>query len=113
LTINVKITEVKFLVENFGETIKSLREEKGLQLRKVAAYLDIDQAVLSKFEHGTRSPKREQVVQLARFFKVDKNQLIVKWLASKVVYEIDGEGELALQAMMVAEQQIKYNKRKK
>jgi HTH-type transcriptional regulator, competence development regulator len=100
-------------MENFGETIRNLREEKGLQLRKVAAYLDIDQAVLSKFEHGTRTPKREQVIQLAKFFKVDQKQMLVKWLASKVVYEMDGEGELALQAMMVAEEQIKYNRKKK
>ena len=103
------------LVENFGETIKSLRDEKNLQLRKVAAYLDIDQSVLSKFEHGVRMPKREQVIQLAQYFKTDKKQLLLKWLAGKVIYELQDD-DLAIEAMQVAEAQIKYNtstKRKK
>jgi transcriptional regulator with XRE-family HTH domain len=94
-------------VESFGEAIKALREEKGLLLRKVAAYLDIDQATLSKFEHGTRIPKREQVIQMAQYFKTDKKKLLVKWLAQKVVYEVDDD-ELALEAMTAAEEQIKY-----
>jgi len=94
-------------VESFGETIKNLREEKDLPLRKVAAYLDIDQAVLSKFEHGTRMPRREQVIQMAQYFKTDKKELLVKWLAQKVVYQIEDD-ELALEAMTVAEAQIAY-----
>ncbi len=95
------------LVESFGETIKSLREEKQLPLRKVAAYLDIDQAVLSKFEHGTRMPNRELVIKMARYFKTDKNMLLIKWLAQKVVYEVEDD-ELALEAMIMAEENIKY-----
>jgi len=94
-------------VESFGETIKNLREEKDLPLRKVAAYLDIDQAVLSKFEHGTRMPRREQVIQMAQYFKTDKKKLLIKWLAQKVVYQIEDD-ELALEAMTVAEAQIAY-----
>lgn len=95
------------MVESFGETIKNLREEKDLPLRKVAAYLDIDQAVLSKFEHGTRMPRREQVIQMAQYFKTDKKKLLIKWLAQKVVYQIEDD-ELALEAMTVAEAQIAY-----
>ena len=94
-------------MESFGETIKNLREEKDLPLRKVAAYLDIDQAVLSKFEHGTRMPRREQVIQMAQYFKTDKKKLLIKWLAQKVVYQIEDD-ELALEAMTVAEAQIAY-----
>jgi transcriptional regulator with XRE-family HTH domain len=95
-------------LESFGEIIKNLREEKDLPLRKVAAYLDIDQAVLSKFEHGARMPKREQVIQMAQYFETDENKLLVKWLAQKVIYEIEDD-ELALEAMMIAEANIKYS----
>ena len=94
-------------MESFGETIKNLREEKEVPLRKVAAYLDIDQAVLSKFEHGTRMPRREQVIQMAQYFKTDKKKLLVKWLAQKVVYEVEDD-PLALEAMIIAEENIKY-----
>jgi len=38
----------------FGATIRKLREEKKLPLRIVSAYLDIDQAILSKIERGQR-----------------------------------------------------------
>ena len=95
------------LVKSFGEIIKSLREEKDLPLRKVAAYLDIDQAILSKFEHGTRMPNRELVIKMAQYFKTDKKKLLVKWLAQKVVYEIEDD-PLALEAMIIAEENIKY-----
>lgn len=94
-------------MESFGETIKKLREDKDLPLRKVAAYLDVDQAVLSKYEHGTRMPKREQVIQMAKYFKTDEKKLLVKWLAQKVVYEIEDD-ELALEAMKAAEENIRY-----
>jgi len=50
---------------SLGETIRKLREEKELPLRTVAAYLDIDQAILSKIERGLRKPNRELVIQLA------------------------------------------------
>jgi transcriptional regulator with XRE-family HTH domain len=96
-------------MESFGETIKNMREEKNLPLRKVAAYLDIDQATLSKFEHGTRMPKRDQVIQLATYFKADKKKLLVKWLAQKVVYEVEDD-DLALEAMVVAEENLRYIK---
>jgi len=106
LTNVVKIIQVKFL-ESFGETIKKLREEKDLPLRKVAAYLDIDQAILSKFEHGTRMPRREQVIQMAKYFNIAEKELLVIWLAGKVVYEIESD-EHALEAMKVAEAQLIY-----
>ncbi len=35
-------------MQKIGELIRTLRERDGHPLRKVAAFLDIDQAVLSK-----------------------------------------------------------------
>ena len=95
-------------MESFKDTIKNLREEKELPLRKVAAYLDIDQAILSKFEHGVRMPTRDQVIKMARYFKAEKKDLLIKWLAAKVIYEINDD-EFAVEAMKAAEEQIKYN----
>lgn len=88
--------------------IRKLREERELPLRTVAAFLDIDQAILSKIERGQRKPTREQVVKLAEYYKVNENDLIVAWLSDKLVYEIENE-QFALQALQVAEKKIRYN----
>ena len=99
-------------MDGLGETIRKLREEKGLPLRTVSAYLDIDQAILSKIERGQRNASREQVIKLADFFKVNENDLLVFWLSDKLVYEVADE-EIALKALKVAEEKIKYNKQKR
>ena len=41
-------------MDSLGDNIRKLREDKELPLRTVAAYLDIDQAILSKIERGQR-----------------------------------------------------------
>lgn len=109
MTNYVKV--IQFKMESLGYIIKKLREEKEQPLRTVAAYLDIDQAILSKIERGQRKPTREQVVKLATYFKVKENDLLIAWLSDKVVYEVEDE-EIALKALQVAEEKIKYQKRK-
>lgn len=99
-------------MESLGDTIRKLREDKELPLRIVSAYLDIDQAILSKIERGQRKATREQIVKLAKYFKVNENELLVAWLSDKLVYEVKDE-DLALQAMKVAEEKVKYAKTKK
>ena len=94
-------------MENLGDTIRKLREDKQLPLRTVAAFLDFDQAILSKIERGQRKPTREQVVKLAGYFKVKENDLLVAWLSDKLVYEVEDE-EMALKALQVAEEKVQY-----
>ena len=94
-------------MDSLGEIIKKLREEKSLPLRTVSAYLDIDQAILSKIERGHRYASREQVIKLAGFFKVEEKHLLVSWLSDKLVYEVADE-EVALKALRVAEEKIEY-----
>jgi transcriptional regulator with XRE-family HTH domain len=101
-----------FKMDNLGEAIRKLREEKGLPLRIVAAFLDIDQAILSKIERGQRNATREQVVRLAEYFKIKESDLLVSWLSDKLVYEVADE-QVALKALQVAEEKVKYNKSKK
>ncbi len=98
-------------MDSLGDIIKKLRDEKEQPLRTVAAYLDIDQAILSKIERGQRKPTREQVVKMATYFKVKENDLLIAWLSDKVVYEVEDE-EIALKALQVAEDKIKYNNKK-
>ncbi|OFY62658.1 MAG: transcriptional regulator [Bacteroidetes bacterium RIFCSPLOWO2_02_FULL_36_8] len=99
-------------METFGDKIRVARERDSLILRQVAAELDIDQAIISKFERGERKPTREQVLKFAKFYKIDEDELIVAWLSDKVTYEI-GDENLACKALKVAEEKIKYVQKSK
>ncbi len=98
-------------MENLGDIIRKLREGKNQPLRIVAAYLNIDQAILSKIERGQRKATREQVVKLASYFEVKENDLIIAWLSDKLVYEVSGE-RTALKALQLAEEKVLYKKTK-
>lgn len=105
LTYFVKLYFVK--MKNFGDYIRKLRLEKVLPLRIVAAYLDIDQAILSKIERGQRKPGRELVSKLATYYKVNEDEMLVYWLSDKLFYELADE-KMALQALKLAEEKILY-----
>lgn len=96
-------------MECFADKVRRLRKEKGVPLRVVAAYLNIDQAILSKIENGKRNATRENVTKFARYYKVNENDLIVSWLSDKLLYEVENE-ELALEAIKVAEEKITYKR---
>lgn len=94
-------------MDSFGETIRKLREEKGFPLRTVAAFLDIDQAVLSKIERGLRKASRENVIKLSQYFKVSDEDLLVAWLSDKFTYNVTDE-KVALKALKVAEEKVTF-----
>lgn len=94
-------------MENLGEIIKKTRNDKKLPLRTVAAFLDIDQAILSKIERGHRTATRKQVVNLAAYYKLNENDLLVAWLSDKLVNELANE-EVGHRALIAAEQKISY-----
>jgi transcriptional regulator with XRE-family HTH domain len=78
-------------MKNLGRTLRELRENKRLPMRVIAAFLDIDPAIMSRIERGQRKASREQVIKLADYFQVDENELLVAWLSDKVVYELADE----------------------
>jgi Fic family protein len=94
---------MKFL----NEIIKEGRTSKGLLVREVAYKLNIDQALASKFEKGTRKPTKEQVIAMASIFGIPEKDLIVPWLSEKINYLLQDE-EYGLEAMMVSEGTFNY-----
>lgn len=94
-------------MQNIGELIRTLREKEGYPLRKVAAFLDIDQAILSKIERGQRKLTKEQVIKLADFFNYNEKEMLVTFLSDRIIYEIGNE-EYAKEALKVAEEKIEY-----
>ena len=88
--------------------LKEARELKNLKTREVAQLLGIDQALISKFESGTRKPTKDQVVKLATLLEIDFETIMVSWLKEKIIHEI-GQDEFALKALHAAEEEIKLN----
>ena len=95
--------------ETIGEKLRHIREEKELPLRKVAALLDIDVAILSKMERGERRITKEVVLKLANIYDYDADDLLVSFLSDKILYEIQDE-DLGIEALKVAEEKAKYIK---
>lgn len=96
----------------FGQRIRELRLNQNLYLRQVASLLEMDSAQLSKIEKGTRQIKKEQIVLLSNILKADNEELLTLWLADQL-YAVIKDEKLADQAMQIAEQKIKRNKKKK
>jgi transcriptional regulator with XRE-family HTH domain len=95
-----------------GQIIKSRRVSLGLLLRQVAAYIDIDQAILSKIEKGERKPTKENIIKLAEILLIDEQELMIQFISDKIAYEIL-DVEVAEKALKVAEKKIEYLKSKK
>jgi len=95
----------------FGNKIRTLREEKQIPQRQLAAALEIDTATYCKIEKGDRRAKREQMTVLADLLEVDLKELIRLWSADKV-YDIIAEEEEATQILSVVAENIIDYKRK-
>ena len=95
--------------ETLGEKLRNLREQSEMPLRKVAALIDIDAAILSKMERGERKLSKEIVLKLATLYKYNSDELLVLFLSEKIMYDIQNE-ELGEKALKVAEKRVKYLK---
>ena len=94
--------------ETIGHTLRRLRIESKFPLRKVAALVDVDVAILSKMERGERRLTKAMVQKLAKLYKQDADELLVLYLRDKVLQEV-GDGQLAIKALQVAEKAVTYN----
>ncbi len=99
-------------MKSLAETIRDLRVARRLLLREVAAELCIDPSLLSRIEHGEKRPRRDQVIQLAKILECNADDLLLAYLSDRVVYELQGE-KLALKAVQIAENKIRYSRKSK
>lgn len=98
--------------QTFGETLRKLREDNSMPLRKLAALLDIDQSTLSKIERNERKANPDLIDKLSKIFKADKKELHISFVSDKVVYELLDE-ESSIDILKVAEEKISYIKQSK
>lgn len=94
------------MTTQFGDKIRSLRTGQKMLLRHVASALDIDTALLSKIERGTRVIKKEQIPLVAEVLKADKAELITLWLADQVMNVLRDE-KMADEALKTVSKNIK------
>ena len=99
-------------MKTLGDTLKDAREEKHLILRKVAAEVDIDQSLISKFEKNDRKPTREQLTRLANFYNLSERELIINWHSEKIADDLL-YSESTSEILKVAEEKVNYYKAQK
>lgn len=98
-------------ISSFGEQLRTIRENAKLSLKEVAGNIGIDTSLLGKIERNERQPTKEQIKQLAIFFKIDKKVLIKEFLSDLFAYKIIEE-EADLDTLKVAEKKVEYLKAK-
>ena len=81
----------------FSDKIKQLRLESGKLQKDLAKAIGVDVPAYSRFEHGERRPKRDQVLRLARIFKTNPDELVAAWLADEAYSHI-AQDKMATQA---------------
>ena len=58
------------------ETLKRLREQKGVYLKEVAPVLGVSVGTVSNYEHGVHAPDPDTLMQLADYYDVSIDYLI-------------------------------------
>jgi transcriptional regulator with XRE-family HTH domain len=61
----------------FSERLKKLRIDNGLKQNEVASYVGVTAATYNRYEKGLSTPKAESIINLANFFNVTPDYLMV------------------------------------
>ena len=97
--------------KSFGEHLRYLREQAGLTLKFVSEQFSIDTSLLAKIERNERQPTKEQIKQVAKYFKLDEKDLLKEYLSDQFAYRMIEE-EADLDTLKVAEKKVEYLKTK-
>lgn len=93
-----------------GKKIRELRESRGMLQRQLASILEIGDGFLSKVETNQKNLKREHLKTISKTFDCSFSELEALWIGSKVYDIIKDEAE-GINALKVAEEQIKYERK--
>jgi len=102
---------MKTINSELGLFLRELRKEKGQTLHQVSQGTDIDSPLISKIERGERLPTAEQIIKLAKHFKISETELKIKATAEKIIKEF-GATDITYNAVnLVMEQLTPYLKK--
>ena len=83
-------------MRSFGEILTSLREERGIYQKELAAILKVSVGTVSNYENNIHFPDQEALLQLADYFGVTVDYLSYR-------YSLDTLNEEYAPGMTVAE----------
>ena len=62
---------IEFVPENFSNTFKELRIQRGLSQSQLTAELGLSKlSTIRNYERGINLPERRMLIKLAKFFKI-------------------------------------------
>ena len=96
-------------MESFGEYIRSLRKDKGLNQTQLAAMLGLDMSAISKIENNKIRFKENLLPKLAEIFKISLGTLQEKYFSDKFAHEVY-KNQVPETVFKVAEKKVKYFK---
>ena len=62
-------------MENLSTRLKMLRNEKNVQQKDVAKFLDISSSAYGYYEQGKRKPKQDIILKLSEYYDVSIDYL--------------------------------------
>jgi transcriptional regulator with XRE-family HTH domain len=92
-------------MNSFGETIRKLRQQQNSPLRVVAAAVEIDSTLLSRFELGERFPTPEQLSRFAEYFNLPPVELSAQVIADRIIAAY-GSDDVTKQAAVIVQERI-------
>jgi transcriptional regulator with XRE-family HTH domain len=87
---------------SIGKNVKTLREQKGLLQKEVAAKLGIGYTNYNKIETGIREPAVKELQKMAKLYRITVDQIIN--LNNDVPSEVDIKNEPAIEQLHLIEQ---------
>lgn len=76
---------------DFGKLLASLRAEKGICQKELAAYLNVSIGTISNYENGIHSPDLTTLCRLADYFSVSTDYLLER---TKYRYSLDSLNQI-------------------
>ena len=62
----------------FGNNLKRHRQAMGMSLRQFAAFVDIDHAMIDRYERADSNPSLKTVGKLAEALKIEPHELLIE-----------------------------------
>ena len=87
-------------MRSFGEILTSLREERGIYQKELAAILKVSVGTISNYENNIHFPDQDALLQLADYFGVTVDYLLGR---TSYRYSLDTLNEEYAPGMTVAE----------
>lgn len=93
---------------SFGELIRTLRQEKNVPLRVVAAAVEIDSTLLSRFELGDRFPTDDQIKRFSEYFQKPVEEFSAQVIADRILSSYGRDAVMLKVADIVKERIAEY-----